>query len=151
MYLLKSPCIFAFRFFAKESVSAPPATQTTDKSGLAVLDEFDKEGMTPGSLDSGLGESIGGSQLDTENQEILHGREVSVDQENCSSVILEKHSVKKRLLFDDNDEPSSSKRLRVEYDLAEKFHATEDRIMVCIALEKTSSCHLMTVQEKVAC
>lgn len=140
-----SPCIFAFRFFAKESVSGPPDTRTADKSGLAVLDDFDKEGMTPGSLDSGVGESIGGSQLDTENEEILHG-----DLKDCSSAIMESHSVKKRLVFDVSNGPSSSKRLRLVHDLTEKSQVTDGQIMVCIALEKTRSYHLMNLQAHVA-
>ena len=156
IYLINgfSPCFvlwIPFRFFAKESMSAPPATRTADKSGLAVLDEFDKEGMTPGSLDSGLGESIAGSQLDTEDQEVLCGRAESLDPENCSSVIVESHSVKKRLVFDGSTEPSSSKRLKVDNDSTEKFEATDDNITVLYCTLKDMqvvACHLMNLRRR---
>ena len=118
-------------------MSALSATcKAADKSGLAVLNELDKESMASGSLDLSLEKCVGESEIDTENQEMSHGRSVPVDLENCSPSILGSHTVKKRLVFDDNSEPSSSKRLRVEYNLNENSHSTDVTIVVCIAHEK---------------
>lgn len=97
----------------------PPAAIMRDKSGLAVLAEIEREGMASGSYDSGLGDSIGGSQLDTENQS---QSEVSINLEN--------HSVKKRLMFDGSNDTASSKRPRVDYDLPDKNHPTEVGMVV---------------------